>query len=93
MPQDQPLNHTLPNDFVYCFSPSYELDGPTQQIRIVIDGMTGYIPTALVALNIDNAERLCDRFNRRLGLDRDGWYAIVTQSMRTPATGPNSYMH
>ena len=31
-----------------------------QQIRIVFQGMPGYVPTALVALTLDDAERLCD---------------------------------
>ena len=53
-----------------------------QQVRIVIDGMSGYIPTALVALNLDDAERLCDRLNARLGLDRDAWSALAGRSMR-----------
>ena len=57
-----------------------------QQIRIVFDGMEGYVPTAMVALTLDDAERLCDRLNRRLGLDHEAWCAIVGRSM---AAGPH----
>ena len=42
--------HTLPDEPVYAFAPSYELPDQPQQIRIVFDGMDGYVPTALVAL-------------------------------------------
>ena len=51
----------------YAFCPSYELGDEPQQIRIVFEGMDGYVPTALVALTVDDAERLCDKLNRRLG--------------------------
>ena len=61
--------HTLPDDPVYAFVPSYDLPDQPQQIRIVFDGMEGYVPTALVALTLDDALRLCDRLNARLGLD------------------------
>ena len=49
---------TLPDDPNYCFVPAYDIEDEVQQIRIVVDGMTGYIPTALVALTIkDIAEK------------------------------------
>ena len=89
MPQDQSLTQTLPEDPIYAFCPAYDLHSQTQQIRIVVLGMTGYIPTALVALSIDDAERLCDRFNRRLGLERPDWQAIVAQSMASECEGPS----
>ena len=37
-------------------------------------------PTALVALTLDDAERLCDRLNARLGLDRRAWTALAERS-------------
>ena len=43
--------------------------------------MDGYIPTALVALTLADAERLCDKLNRRLGLDREAWNRLVARSM------------
>ena len=57
---------TLPDDPHYCFVP-YDISDEVQQVRIVVDGMSGYIPTALVALTINDAERLCDRLNAKLG--------------------------
>ena len=47
-----PSSHTLPDDPVYAFCPSYDLYNVPQQIRIVFDnmpGMPGYVPTALFA--------------------------------------------
>ena len=52
-----------------------------QQIRIVFADIPGYIPTALVGLTLDDALRICDRLNARLGLDRDAWSAIAGRSM------------
>ena len=75
--------HTLPDDPVYAFVPSYDLPDQPQQIRIVFDGMEGYVPTALVALTLDDALRLCDRLNARLGLDHEAWTKLVGQSMAT----------
>ena len=37
-----PSSHTLPDDPVYAFCPSYDLDNVPQQIRIVFDNMPGY---------------------------------------------------
>ena len=74
--------HTLPEEPVYAFSPSYDLPDQPQQIRIVFEGM-GYVPTALVALSLPDAERLCDRLNARLGLDREAWSSLVARSMRS----------
>ena len=62
-------SHTLPDDPVYAFCPAYDFDNMPQQIRIVFDSMPGYVPTALVALNLDDALRICDRLNARIGLD------------------------
>ena len=73
--------HELPEEPVFAFTPAYELPDQPQQIRIVFEGMDGYIPTALVALTLDDAERLCDRLNRRLGLDREAWSKLVARSM------------
>lgn len=91
MAHDHPLTQTLPDDPVYAFCPAYDLHSQTQQIRIVVLGMTGYIPTALVALSIDDAERLCDRFNRRLGLERSDWQAIAAQSMASECEEPSDH--
>ena len=47
--------------------------------------MDGYISAALVAPTLADAEPLCDRLNRRLGLDREAWSRPVARSM---ADGP-----
>jgi len=82
---------TLPEDPDYAFCPSYELGEEPQQIRIVFEGMQGYVPTALVALTVEAAEGLCDRLNARLGHSREDWTALAARSMR--AGGPQSDGH
>ena len=43
---------TLPdNPNFYCV-PAYDFEDEVQQIRIVIEGMAGHVPTALVALTV-----------------------------------------
>ena len=79
--------HELPEEPVYAFVPSYDLPDQPQQIRIVFEGMEGYVPTALVALTLADAERLCDRLNRRLGLDHEAWTKLVGQSMAAARNG------
>ena len=59
-----------------------------QQIRIVIEGLAGHVPTALVTLDLDDALSICDKLNRRLGLDRDAWTAMVAASMRAETAEP-----
>ena len=76
---------TLPDDPNYAFCPSYDLGDEPQQIRIVFEGVDGYVPTALVALSINDAERLCDRLNARLGHSREDWTALAAHSMRAEA--------
>ena len=76
-----PSSHTLPDDPVYAFCPSYDLDNVPQQIRIVFADIPGYVPTALFALSLDDALRICDRLNARIGLDRDAWSAIAGRAM------------
>ena len=86
-----PQSHTLPDNPVYAFTPSYELEDEVQQIRIVFQDMPGYVPTAMVALTLEDAENLCDKLNRRLGLDREQWTALVARSMADP--GGSSALH
>ena len=76
---------TLPDDPNYAFCPSYDLGDEPQQIRIVFEGVDGYVPTALVALTVDDAERLCDRLNARLGHSREDWTSLAAHSMCTEA--------
>ena len=71
---------------MFAFCPAYEPSDEPQPIRIVFDGMPGFITTTLVALTLDDAERSRTRLNARLDLDRDAWWAIVARSMRARAT-------
>ena len=89
-PKESPamIAQTLPDDPSYCFVTACDIEDEVQQIRIVVDGMTGYIPTALVALTVTDAERLCDRLNAKLGLSRDGWTALAARSMRAETPQP-----
>ena len=84
---------TLPDDPNYAFCPSYDLGDEPQQIRIVFEGMQGYVPTALVALTVDDAERLCHRLNARLGHSRRDWTALAARSIRAedPQTDHDSW--
>ena len=59
-----------------------------QQIRIVIEGLAGHVPTALVTLDLDAALSICDKLNRRLGLDREAWQAMAAASMRAETSEP-----
>ena len=79
---------TLPDNPNYCFVPAYDLEDEVQQIRIVFEDMAGYVPTALVALTVDDAERLCDKLNARLGLSREDWTALAAESMRAETPEP-----
>ena len=72
----------LPDNPVYAFVPAYDPADQPQQIRIVFETLPGYVPTALVALNLADAERLCTKLNARLGLDRDAWMAMAAHAMR-----------
>ncbi|MCY3980831.1 MAG: hypothetical protein OXF26_09475 [Alphaproteobacteria bacterium] len=51
-----------------------------QQIRIVIQGLADHVPTALIALNLDDALSICDKLKRRLGYDREAWQAMAAAS-------------
>lgn len=70
----------LPDDPVYAFCPAYDPSGQPQQIRIAFRDLPGYVSTALVALTLDDAERFCDRLNRRRGLDRAAWTELAGRS-------------
>ena len=75
--------HTLPENPDFAFCPAYGPENAPQEIRLVIDGMTGSIPTALIALTIEDAERFCSRLNARLGMDREAWSALAARTMGT----------
>ena len=84
---------TLPDNPVFAFCPEYAApDGP-QQIRIVFENIPGYVPTALVALTLADAERLCSKLNARLGLDSDAWMALAAKSMCEGPSRGNPNLH
>ena len=80
---------TLPDNPNYCFVPAYDVEDEVQQIRIVIKGMAGHVPTALVALTVQDAEEICDKLNRRLGLNRKAWTAMAAASMHAEDDDPD----
>ena len=88
---DDTHTHSLPDNPVYAFVPSYDFPDQHQQIRIVFEGMDGYVPTALVALSLQEAEELCDRLNAKLGLDREAWQRLVGRAMAPPT--PDNTLH
>ena len=80
--------HTLSRNLDYAFCPAYGPGNAPQEIRLVIDGMTGSIATAMVVLTLEDGERLCDRLNARLGMDREAWSALAARAMEeTPNDG------
>jgi len=81
---------TLPDEPNFCFCPAYDVETEMQQIRIVIEGLAGHVPTALVSLDLENALDICDKLNRRLGLDREAWQAMVAASIRAEDDDPES---
>ena len=81
---------TLPDEPNFCFAPAYDVETEVQQIRIVIEGLAGHVPTALVTLDIDDAMNICDKLNRRLGYDREAWTAMVAASMQAEDDDPQS---
>ncbi len=79
---------TLPDNPDFCFCPAYDVETDVQQIRIVIEGLTGHVPTALIALDLEDALAICDKLNRRLGLDREAWTTLAAASMREEGEEP-----
>ena len=81
---------TLPDEPNFCFTPAYDVETEVQQIRIVIEGLAGHVPTALISLNLEDALVICDKLNRRLGYDREAWTAMVAASMRAEDEDPET---
>ncbi len=79
---------TLPDHPNFCFVPAYDVETDVQQIRIVIEGMAGHVPTALIALNLNDALSICDKLNRRLGYNREAWEAMAAASMQAEDDDP-----
>ena len=49
-------SQTLPKNPDYAFCPAYGPGNAPQEIRLVIDGMSGSIPTAMVALTLEDGD-------------------------------------
>ena len=81
---------TLPDCPNFCFVPAYDVETDVQQIRIVIEGLAGHVPTALIALTLEDAQSICDKLNRRLRYDREAWTAMAAASMRAEDDDPDS---
>ncbi len=81
---------TIPDNPNFCFAPAYDVETEVQQIRIVIEGLAGHVPTALVTLDLEDALSLCDKLNRRLGYNREAWTALVAASMQAEDDDPDS---
>ena len=47
-----------------------------------------YVPTAFIAPTINDALTICDKLNRRLGLDREAWTAMAAASMHADGGDP-----
>ena len=52
------------------------------------EGLAGHVPTALIALDLDDALAICDKLNRRLGLTREQWTELAAKSMRAETHEP-----
>ena len=81
----------MPDNPVYAFVPAYGPAHQPQPIRLVFEGVPGYVPTALLALSLADAERLCNQLNARLGLDRDTWMRLAAQAMGDESNPSASY--
>ena len=71
------IAQTLPDNPNFCFSPAYDVETEVQRICIVIEQLTGHVPTVLVALDHEDPLRICDKLNRRLRLDLEAWTALA----------------
>ena len=81
---------TLPDEPDFCFVPAYDVETEVQQIRIVIEGLAGHVPTALISLTLEDALNICDKLNRKLGYDREAWTAMAAASMHAEDDDPDS---
>ena len=80
---------TLPDEPNFSFCPAYDVETDVQQIRIVIEGLAGHVPTALISLNLEDAISICDKLNRRLSYDRDAWQAMAAASIQAEGDAPD----
>ncbi len=77
----------IPDEPTYCFAPVSDQHGEPPQIRLFVEGLAFAVPTALVCLTAEDGFGLCDRLNRRLGLDRAAWTALAARCLRAAGAG------
>ena len=84
---------TLPDEVDFVFCPEALPEEEVHRVVLVVEGMGRPIPTSLITLTDEDARRLCDRLNRRLGhRDRDSWTAFAARCLR-PSASENGVPH
>ena len=77
---------TLPNEVDFVFCPEALPEEEVHRVVLVVEGMARPIPTSLIMLTDEDARRLCDRLNLRLGhRDRESWTAFAARFFRAGA--------
>ena len=73
----------LPDDVDFVFCPETPAEDELHRIAIAVEGMNRPVPTMLFVLTVEDARRLCDRLNRRLGhRDRRSWTGFADRCLR-----------
>ena len=74
---------TLHDDVDFVFCPEAPAGDELHRIAIAVEGVNRPVPTSLFALSVEDARRLCDRLNRRLGhRDRTSWTGFADRCLR-----------
>ena len=77
---------TLPDEVDFAFRPEALPEEDVHRVVLVVEGMARPIPTSLITLADEAAQRVCDRLNRRLGhRDRDSWATFAARCLRAGA--------
>ena len=77
---------TLPDNVDFVFCPETPADDDLHRIAIAMEGVNRPVPTSLFVLTVEDARRLCDRLNRRLGhRDRRSWTGFADRCLRDGA--------
>ena len=58
---------TLPDEVDFVFCPEALPEEEVHRVLLAVEGMARPIPTSLITLADEDARRVCDRLNRRLG--------------------------
>ena len=73
---------TLPDEVDFVFFVEALPDDGLHRVAIAVEGMDAAIATMMIAMDIDDAHRIVERLNRRLGHDRDSWAAFAARWLR-----------